>query len=272
MKMCRFKAERMFIMSTIISISNQKGGVSKTVTSFNLGACLAINHEKKVLLADIDPQANLSEYLGYEPDGKPTMTQLIMTACMGNAVSAEIVKTAVRYSERSKTDYIPADINLASTESLMSTAISRETILKRILSDEVTENYDFVIIDCLPSLGSLLINALTAANKVLIPVQTQKFSMDGLQALEALIEQIKSAVNSKISYLGILPTMVDRTKVSQNALQTLSEKYDSKILNTYISKSVEAAKSTETGIPLCLTGSKLGIEYKKLTTEVLKKC
>lgn len=185
-----------------------------------------------------------------------------------NSIATEIVVREIHFTGRKKaSDENIADINLASTESLMSTAISRETILKRILSDEITSAYDFVIIDCLPSLGSLLINALTAADKVLIPVQTQKFSMDGLQALEALIEQIKSAVNPKISYLGILPTMVDRTKVSHNALQTLSEKYDSKVLNTYISKSVEASKSTETGIPLCVTGSKLGTECKSLTVE-----
>ena len=259
-------------MSTIIAISNQKGGVSKTTTAYNLGACLAMNHGKKVLLIDIDPQANLSEYLGFEPDGQPTMTQLIMTACMGNVVTADMLRTAIRHSESACADYIPADINLASSETLMSTAISRETILKRILSDKVTNSYDFVIIDCLPSLGSLLINALTAADKVLIPVQTQKFSLDGLQALEALIQQIKSAINPDLDYLGILPTMVDRTKVSQSVLRTISDRYGKRVLNTYISKSVEAAKSAESRIPLCITDCKLGTEYRNLTEEVLQRC
>ena len=259
-------------MSTIIAVSNQKGGVSKTTTAYNLGACLAIHHKKNVLLVDIDPQANLSEYLGYEPDGQPTMTQLILTTSMGNAITSNVVKAAIRHSDSANTDYIPSDINLASSETLMSTAISRETILKRILSDEVTNCYDYVIIDCLPSLGSLLINALTAADLVLIPVQTQKFSLDGLQALEALFQQIKTAINPKLEYLGILPTMVDRTKVSRSALATLSEQYGEKVLDTYISKSVEAAKSAENRVPLCITDCKIGMEYIELTKEVLKRC
>ena len=259
-------------MSTVIAISNQKGGVSKTTTAFNLGACLALGHNKKVLLVDNDPQANLSEYLGYEPDGMPTITQLIVSTCVGNGVTADTVKTAIRHSESANVDYIPADINLASSESLMATAISRETILKRILSDSVTSAYDYVIIDCLPSLSSLLINALTAADKVLIPVQTQKFSLDGLQALDALFQQIKTAINPNICYLEILPTMVDRTKVSHSAMDTLKEKYGDMVLNTFISKSVEAPKSAESGIPLCMTDCKLGTEYKNLTMEVLERC
>ena len=181
--------------TTIIAISNQKGGVSKTTTAYNLGAALSLKYDKKVLLVDIDPQVNLSEYLSYEPDEKPTMTQLIMTACTGNAITADMVYPAIHHCETANVDYIPADINLASTETLMSATLSRETILRRILSEDVIYSYDFVLIDCLPSLSTLLINALTAADKVLIPVQTQKFSMDGLQALEALYRQIKVNIN-----------------------------------------------------------------------------
>lgn len=258
--------------TTIIAISNQKGGVSKTTTAYNLGAALSLNHEKRVLLVDIDPQANLSEYLSYEPDGKPTMTQLIMTACTGNMVTADLVQTAIRHCEPANVDYIPADINLASTETLMSATLSRETILRRILSDDVTYGYDFVLIDCLPSLSTLLINALTAADRVLIPVQTQKFSMDGLQALEALYQQIKVNINPKLNLIGVLPTMVDRTKVSKASLDTLSEKYGEMLFRTSISKSVEAARSSENGTPLCLTGHKLGQEYDELAQEVLERC
>lgn len=174
-------------MSTIIAISNQKGGVSKTTTAYNLGAYMALNHKKKMLLVDIDPQANLSEYLGYEFDSKPTMTQLIMTVCSNGVIPPTDVVSAVRHNETADVDYIPSDINLAGIENFMTTAISRETILRRILSDEITSSYDYVIIDCLPSLSTLLINALAKADKVIIPVQTQKFSVDGLQALEALL-------------------------------------------------------------------------------------
>ena len=169
-------------------------------------------------------------------------------------------------------DYIPADINLANSETLMSTALSRETILRRILSEENVKGYDFIIIDCLPSLSTLLINALTAADKVLIPVQTQKFSLDGLQALDNLYQQIKGAINPKLSMLGVLPTMVDRTKVSRESLAELNEKYGEMVFETSISKSVEAAKSSVSRVPLCMTDSKLGTEYERLAMEVLSRC
>lgn len=256
----------------IIAISNQKGGVGKSTTAYNLGAALVKKYDIKVILIDIDPQANLSEYLGYEQDGNPTMTQLVMTASTGGMITSELVKTAVRHCEAANVDYIPSDINLANSETLMSTALSRETILRRILSAENIKVYDFVIIDCLPSLSTLLINALTAADMLLIPVQTQKFSLDGLQALNALYEQIRTAINPKLSMLGVLPTMVDRTKVSRNALADLSEKYGEMLFETSISKSIEAAKSSESGIPLCFTDHKLGREYENLAQEVLERC
>lgn len=241
--------------TTIIAISNQKGGVGKSTTAYNLGACLALKHDKKVLLIDFDPQANLSEYLKYKPDGNPTMTQLIMSFYAGTPVTAETAQKAIRHSETAGVDYIPADINLANAETLMVTMISKEHILRRILTEDVIGAYDFVLIDCLPSLGTLLINALTAADRVLIPVQTQKFSMDGLQSL-----------------IGVLPTMVDRTKVSRTAIETLNEKYGEMLFRTSISKSIEAAKSSENGTPLCLTGHKLGQEYDELAQEVLSRC
>lgn len=258
-------------MSTIISVSNQKGGVGKSTTAYNLGACLSLKCGKKVLLVDIDPQANLSDYLGYEPNGQPTITQLIMTACMGN-ITADSVRSAIRHCEVANVDYIPSDINLASTEAMMVSAISRETILRRILSEDVIKDYDFVIIDCLPSLSSLLINALAVADKVLIPVQTQKFSMDGLQALENLYTQIKSTINPNSEILGILPTMTDRTNTSKNAVETLAEKYDTLVFNTHISKLNEAIRSCENRIPLCIGKSRLGIQYENLAEEVLERC
>ena len=259
-------------MGITIAISNQKGGVGKSTTAYNLGACLALNHDKKMLLIDVDPQANRSEYLKYEPDGNPTMTQLIMSFYAGNPVTAETAQRAIRHSETAGVDYIPADINLANAETLMVTMISKEHILRRILTEDVIGAYDFVLIDCLPSLGTLLINALTAADRVLIPVQTQKFSMDGLQSLEALTQLVKANTNPKLNLIGVLLTMVDRTKVSRTAIETLNEKYGEMLFRTSISKSIEATKSSENGTPLCLTGHKLGQEYDELAQEVLSRC
>ena len=174
----------------------------------------------------------------------------------------------VRYNEKNKLYYIPADISLANAETIMTTALARETILKRILSQSVIESYDYVLIDCLPSLGILLINALVAADEMIIPVQTQKFSLDGLQALTELYEQIRSTINPALKLAGILPTMADFTNVSRNALKSLADRSD-KVFDTVIHKSVEAAKSSESGNALCKTKNKLGDEYKALAEEIL---
>ena len=259
-------------MENIIAVSNQKGGVGKTLVSYNLAACLSLDHGKKVLLIDNDPQANLSEYLGYVPDGKPTLTDLIMDAVAGNSVNDKKFQSAVRHNDATNVDYIPSNINLANAETLMLTALSKETVLRRILSDEHIGGYDYIIIDCLPSLGTLLINALTAADKVLMPVQTQKFSLDGLHTLMGLCSQVKAAINPKLEILGILPTMVERTTVSRTIYDSIVDQYESKMFDTYISKSVDAAKSSESGIPLCKTKSKLGTEFTKLAQEVLSRC
>lgn len=256
-------------MSNIIAICNQKGGVGKTTTTFNLGAALSLEKGKEVLLIDLDPQANLSEYLCFADGGRKfTMTQLIAEVARNAVIAPEIVVDCIHYNKKNNLYYLPADINLANAETVMATALARETILKRILSEEVTSRFDYVLIDCLPSLGILLINALTAANGMIIPVQTQKFSMDGLQALNSIYTQIRSTINPSLNLIGVLPTMVNNTTVSKNALRLLSERYDH-IFNTVIHKSVEAAKSSENGNALCKTKNRLGEEYLSLSNEIV---
>lgn len=256
-------------MAKIITISNQKGGVGKTTTAFNLAAALSVKG-KKVLLVDLDPQANLSEYLGYQQDEKPTMTHLISEVAMKSMVLPETVQQAIRQHKDYSIDYIPADINLANAEMMMINALARESIVKRILLPEVVETYDYVLIDCLPSLGVLLINALTAADEMLIPVQTQKFSMDGLDSLMGLYQQIQSTINPTLHLSGILPTMVDTTLVSKAAYQKLTERYSGKLFKTVIHRSVEAAKAAEAG-NMIATKTKLGAEYAALAEEIICK-
>jgi chromosome partitioning protein len=167
-------------MSNIIAICNQKGGVGKTTTAMNLGAALA-KQGKRVLLCDLDAQANLSEYLGFEEDDKPTITELFAVVAAQAYIDADTVKSSIRHNELNGVDYIPANINLANADVFLLNALRRETVLKRILTEDVTKDYDYVLIDCLPSLGVLLLNALAAADSILIPVQVQKFSIDRKQ-------------------------------------------------------------------------------------------
>lgn len=257
------------IFMNIICICNQKGGVGKTTTAYNLSAALALKEGKKVLAVDIDPQANLSDYLCYKPDGRPTITHLVTEMAVNGMISADTVRSAIRYNETVNLYYIPSDINLASSESLMATALARETILKRILSEKIISDYDFVLIDCLPSLGTLLINALTVADNVLIPVQTQKFSIDGLTALESLYQQVRMSLNPKLRLIGVLPTMTDRTRISRTAVEILGEKYGETLFSRSIGKSVEAAKSAESRKPLCESKNRLGEDYTELAKEII---
>ncbi|MGN0690748.1 MAG: ParA family protein, partial [Oscillospiraceae bacterium] len=139
---------------------------------------------------------------------------------------------------------------------------------KFILSDPAMQEYDYVIIDCLPSLGILLINALTAANGVIIPVQTQKFALDGLDMLNEIYSQVKNTINREIDIIGVLATMADNTNISKSVIEKLSERYGDKMFDTVISKSVEAANSSQRMKSLCLNKTKLGEEYKALASEV----
>lgn len=249
----------------IIAIANQKGGVGKTTTAVNLGSALQIGGQK-VLLIDLDPQANLSSYLGFEGDGEPTISHLMMSYVTGMTVNAA---ETIRYNKINELDFIPSDINLANADFYLIQAISREKVLSRILSNEQFKMYDYIIIDCLPSLGVLLSNALSAADGIIIPVQTQKFALEGLTMLTNIYEQIKDTLNSRLDLIGVLPTMVDNTNISKTILDKLKNKYEGKLFNTCISKSVEAANSSERMKALTLSRHKLGVEYTALAAEVM---
>ena len=256
----------------IIAIANQKGGVGKTTTALNFGTGLAVAHKKKVLLIDLDPQANMTEYLGHNIEESISMTDLLTNFISKGKLNDDFVKSAIFSNEKNGVDYIPSDLSLANTEQLMVTALSRETILKRlIISQKIFSQYDYIIIDTLPSLGVLMINALAAADGIIIPSQTQKFSADGLEALITLMEQIKSALNPDLKLYGILPTMVDNTNVSKATAEKFKSEYANKVFDAQIHRSIEAAKSAETGVALVKRASKIGTDYVAFTNEFVKK-
>lgn len=252
-------------MSKVIAIANVKGGVGKTTTALNLGAAL---HEqgRKVLLIDFDPQGNLSKYAGYLPDGLPTIGEILYGYVNGSPVEMD---TAIRVNAEG-ISYIPSNIQLASAEFFLITAMAREQVLKGVLS-EVPKEFEYILIDCLPSLGILMINALAAADSALIPVQTEDFSIDGLDLFLNVYQSVKP-LNPRLSIEGVVATMTDQTNMSKAVINALSERFGDKFCKSYISKRVEATNSTHQRKSLIATkGSKLGEQYRALASEIAER-
>lgn len=224
----------------IIAVANQKGGVGKTTTALNLAVAIKQRGEK-VLLVDLDPQSNLSEYLGYEPN----KTNITISNLMSGTVSGGDVniKGAIKQSSEG-VDYIPSDIQLSSAEVFLINAISRETVLCRILRQTELEEYDYIIVDCLPSLGILMINALTACDYVIVPVQAQKFALDGISLFNNLFEMVRENLNPHLELMGVVLTMYDKTNMAKAVYEALKDEYGNKLFDTVISKRAEATYST----------------------------
>ena len=250
-------------MAKIISIANQKGGVGKTTTSINVSSLLAAA-EKRTLLIDIDPQANSSSGIGVN-NHNPSVYEVLIGAKKINEV---IINTYMPFM-----DILPSNINLVGAEIEMVDFPDREALLKNALS-EAKENYDFIIIDCPPSLGLLTLNALTSSDSVLIPVQCEYFALEGLGQLLNTINIVKQHFNKNLSIEGVLLTMFDsRLRLSQQVADEVRKYFGDKVFKTIIHRNVRISEAPSYGKPIILydavsTGSK---NYMALASELLER-
>ena len=266
-----FETTEVIILNTnIIALSNQKGGTGKTTTCANLGIGLA-QEGKRVLVVDNDPQASLTISLGWtQPDKLPvTLSTLMGRAIMDEPIRAE--EAILHHSEG--VDVLPASIELSGMEVSLVNAISRESVLRQVL-EELSPRYDHMLIDCMPSLGMLTINALAAANSVIIPVQAQYLPAKGLEQLLQTVAKVRRQLNPRLKIDGILLTMVDsRTNFNREISALLRETYGSKIrvFATDIPHSVRAAEISAEGKSIFAhdPNGKVAEAYRALTKEVM---
>ena len=250
-------------MTRIISIANQKGGVGKTTTAINLASLLAAA-EKKTLLIDIDPQSNSSSGLSIVKHNPSIYDVLI-----GNAD----VKDVIIESYMPFLDLLPSNINLVGAEIEMVDLPNRETILKNSIS-EVYERYDYIIVDCPPSLGLLTLNALTASTSVLIPVQCEYFALEGLGQLLNTIKIVKQYFNTNLLIEGVLLTMFDtRLRLSHQVAEEVRKYFGDKVYNTVINRNVRISEAPSYGKPIILydATSSGALNYMAFTTELLER-
>ena len=251
----------------IISMCNQKGGVGKTTTTINLGAALA-EYGRKVLLVDFDPQGSLSVGLGVNPyDIDKSIYNLLMER--GTALDDVVLKTNIP-----GLDLLPSNIDLSAAEVQLVTEVAREQVLARALAPAVAD-YDFVIIDCQPSLGLLTVNALTASDGVIVPLECEFFALRGVAMLVETIQKVQDRLNPELEIDGLVATMYDsRTVHSREVLARLVEAFEDKVFHTAISRTVRFPETTVAGEPITTFATSSGgaYSYRQLAREVLARC
>jgi chromosome partitioning protein len=252
--------------AVILALCNQKGGVGKTTTTINLGAALA-EFGRKVLLVDFDPQGALSVGLGVNP---MELDQTIYNALMERSVTADdiLLKT------NAGMDLLPSNIDLSAAEVQLVGEVAREQTLKRLLAPLV-DDYDFILIDCQPSLGLLTINALTAADGVIIPLECEYFALRGVALLIQTIEKVSERLNPQLDLKGILATMYDsRTLHGREVLSRVVQAFGDKVFHTVISRTVRFPETTVAGEPITsfASSSTGAAAYRDLAREVVARC
>lgn len=252
-------------MGRVIGVANQKGGVGKTTSAINLAASLAVL-EFRTLLVDADPQANSTTGMGFDLQN----IQQSLYDCMVNDTSARDV---VLKSEIPNLDVIPSHIDLVGAEIEMINYPNRESVLKNILAP-IRHDYEFVIIDCSPSLGLITVNALTAADSVIVPVQTEFFALEGLGKLLNTIKIVQSRLNTELVIEGILMTMYDgRLRLCNQVVNEVRKHFDEMVFDTIIHRNTRISEAPSVGKPVILYDalSKGSVNYLNLAKEVLQK-
>ena len=251
-------------MAKIIAIANQKGGVGKTTTAVNLSACLAYKG-KKVLIIDIDPQGNTTSGLGI--DKKKIDRSIYDVLINDEDIEATLLDTPIENLK-----LCPSNIQLAGAEIELVSVISRETRIRSVVS-EIRDKYDFIIIDCPPSLGLLTINALTAADTILVPIQCEYYALEGLSQLMNTVKLVQKHLNPSLDVEGVVLTMFDaRTNLSIQVVEEVKKYFRNKVYRTIIPRNVRLSEAPSYGLPIILYDPKSkGAEcYLELAEEVIE--